>query len=173
MSRKEQAQKLIETFRNRNIDRVKLGGFDIDGVLRGKYVSLDKFESAVTSGFGFCDVIFGWDSADELYEGAGVTVTGWHTGYPDTHCTIDLDSLRYIPWEDNQPLFLVDFLAPDGSPLDVSPRQLAQRIVAKAEAMGFIAKTSAEFEFWVFRETPDSVREKDYRDMDSLTPGMF
>ena len=173
MSRKEQAKKLVETFRSREVDRVKLGGFDVDGILRGKYISLDKFESAVTSGFGFCDVIFGWDSADELYEDAGVTVTGWHTGYPDTHCEIDLDSLRYIPWEEDQPLFLCDFMAPDGSPLSVSPRQLAQRVVQKAHAMGFVAKTSAEFEFWVFDESPDSVREKEYRNLESLTPGMF
>ena len=113
MSRKEQAQKLIETFRNRNIDRVKLGGFDIDGVLRGKYVSLDKFESAVTSGFGFCDVIFGWDSADELYEGAGVTVTGWHTGYPDGLVQVDPSSCRDIPGADTL-LFLGAFVGEHG-----------------------------------------------------------
>src|SRR5689334_15006389 len=35
----------------------KIGGFDIDGVLRGKYVALDKLRSALEKGFGFCDVI--------------------------------------------------------------------------------------------------------------------
>ena len=33
-------------FEERGIRRVKLGAFDIDGVLRGKYISLDKFFSA-------------------------------------------------------------------------------------------------------------------------------
>lgn len=38
-------------------------GVDIDGVLRGKIMSKDKFLSAAKSdGFGFCSVIFGWDS---------------------------------------------------------------------------------------------------------------
>jgi glutamine synthetase len=32
---------------------------DIDGILRGKYIHKDKFESAIESGFGFCDVVFG------------------------------------------------------------------------------------------------------------------
>lgn len=70
-----------QLFAKHNIAKVKLGGFNIDGVLRGKYVSLEKFLAAVESGFGFCDVIFGWDSSDALYH--NVTVTGWHTGYPN------------------------------------------------------------------------------------------
>ena len=44
--------------------RVRLGGFDIDGVLRGKYISKEKFDSVLEGGLGFCDVIFGWDSQD-------------------------------------------------------------------------------------------------------------
>jgi len=39
-------------FDERGIRRVKLGAFDIDATLRGKYISLDKFWSAVESGMG-------------------------------------------------------------------------------------------------------------------------
>ena len=59
-----------------SITKIKVGGFDIDGVLRGKYISRDKFDSAAETGLGFCDVIFGWDSSDALYD--NVKVTGWH-----------------------------------------------------------------------------------------------
>src|SRR4030095_14363430 len=58
----------------------EVAGGDLHGVLRGKYVSLDKFASVARGGLGFCDVVFGWDLADELYDNA--QVTGWHTGYP-------------------------------------------------------------------------------------------
>src|SRR4051794_4819527 len=75
-------------FEQRGIKRVKVGGFDVDGILRGKYLSLDKFWGAVEGGFGFCDVIFGWDIDDKLLD--NTTVTGWHTAYPDTHAQIDL-----------------------------------------------------------------------------------
>src|SRR5438105_13120893 len=95
-SRKAQLERLREEFRNQGIRKVKLGGFDVDGVLRGKYVSLDKFWSVAEGGLGFCDVIFGWDMSDQLYDRA--TVTGWHTGYPDTHATADLSTFRLIPW---------------------------------------------------------------------------
>src|SRR5438552_12190867 len=60
---------------------VKIAVTDVDGVLRGKYLHRDKFLSALEKGFGFCDVIVGWDSNDQLYD--NVAYTGWHTAYPD------------------------------------------------------------------------------------------
>ena len=50
------------------LSHVKVGVFDIDGILRGKYVSRAKFLSALENGFGFCDVVLGWDSNDQLYD---------------------------------------------------------------------------------------------------------
>ena len=64
------AKQLKEAFEKHGIRRVKVGGFDVDGVLRGKYVSLDKFWGALEDALGFCDVIFGWDAADVLYDNA-------------------------------------------------------------------------------------------------------
>ena len=86
---------LKDELERRSIRRAKIGGFDIDGVLRGKYVSLEKLWSVIEKGFGFCDVIFGWDVADVLYDNAAVT--GWHTGYPDIHAKLDLDTFRVLP----------------------------------------------------------------------------
>ncbi len=79
----------------RGIKKAKIGGFDVDGVLRGKYVSLDKLYSALEKGFGFCDVIFGWDIADQLYDNA--KVTGWDSGYPDAHAKLDPQTFRVLP----------------------------------------------------------------------------
>lgn len=39
---------------------------DVDGVLRGKIMAKDKFISAAKDGFGFCGVVFGWDSKSTL-----------------------------------------------------------------------------------------------------------
>jgi len=36
---------------------VKIGVFDTDGILRGKYLARDKFVSALDKNLGFCDVI--------------------------------------------------------------------------------------------------------------------
>jgi glutamine synthetase len=158
-------------FEKRGIKRVKIGGFDVDGILRGKYLSLEKFWSVAQSGLGFCDVIFGWDIDDKLLD--NTTVTGWHTAYPDTRGQLDLTTLRYMPWEPETATFLVDFISEEGVDHPASPRQILKRIVKKAEAMGFAPKFSSEYEFFIFKETPESLREKGYRNLTPLTPGMF
>ena len=40
-------EELRRAFEERGIRKVKVGGFDVDGVLRGKYISLEKFWSAL------------------------------------------------------------------------------------------------------------------------------
>src|ERR1700733_13777860 len=92
--------------------RVKIAVADIDGVLRGKYVSAEKFLSIAESGLGFCDVVFGWDMADTAYDNA--TYTGWHTGYPDAKVKLDLTTFRKIPWENDCPFFLGEFVDKTG-----------------------------------------------------------
>ena len=154
-----------------NIKRVKLGAFDIDSTLRGKYVSTEKFLTAAQSGLSFCDVIFGWDIADVLYDNA--KFTGWHTGYPDANCQIALDTFRVIPWEPGTAFFLLDFVTPDGKPLPIAPRQVLRRVVKRAEDLGYTPFFAAEYEFFFFRETPESLRAKNFRNLTPLTPGMF
>src|ERR1700733_11189205 len=108
------AKELREAFDKQGIRRVKVGGFDVDGILRGKYIALDKLRGALKEPMGFCDVIFGWDASDTLYDNA--RVTGWHSGYPDTRARIDLSTFRVQPWEPDTATFLVDFVQDDGSP---------------------------------------------------------
>lgn len=160
-----------QLFRKHQIAKVKLGGFDVDGILRGKYVSLEKFLSASEHGLGFCDVIFGWDSADALYDRP--SVTGWHTGYPDTTARVDLSTFRILPWEPNTAFFLLDFFGSDGKPLAVSPRHVLSRIIERAKSMGYFPRAAIEYEYWLFREDPYSAREKRFSNLAPMTPGMF
>ncbi len=163
---------LKKAFEEREIRKVKVGGFDVDGLLRGKYISTEKLWSAAEKGFGFCDVIFGWDVSDALYDNA--SVTGWHSGYPDAHAKIDLSTFRVLPSEPDTACFLADFYLPDGKhPHPACPRNLLKRVVARAEAAGFVPKFGSEFEFWLFQETPDSLHAKGFSNLDSVTPGMF
>jgi glutamine synthetase len=156
-----------------NIRKIKLGVFDIDGVLRGKYVSVDKFYSSIEKGFGFCEVIFGWDSGDELYADTSNTVIGPQTGYPDTLAKIDIDTARIVPWEPDTAIFITDMYTREGEPLEVSPRQVLQKVIREAKSLGFQPFMSSEYEYFFFRETPDSIREKNYHNLTPLTPGMF
>jgi glutamine synthetase len=150
------------------LSHVKVGAFDIDGVLRGKYISREKFISALEKGFGFCDVVLGWDSYDQLYD--NVTFTGWHTGYPDAPVRILPESCRNIPFEGDMLFFLGEFAPPAES---LCPRGILRRVLEKARQMGFTAYAAFEYEFFLFEETPHSVREKNYRHLKPLAPGFF
>jgi glutamine synthetase len=166
------AKDILAELRRSPTQKVKVAVTDIDGVMRGKYLHKDKFLSAAEGGgFGFCNVVFGWDSADVCYDNA--TYTGWHTGYPDAVARVDLSTARTVPWDGGVPFFLADFEDGKGGPLPVCPRSLLKKIVARAQAAGFIAKAGLEFEWFNFQETPESLAEKHYVSPRPLTPGMF
>lgn len=151
--------------------KVKLAIADIDGVLRGKYVSIEKFASAAEGGFGFCDVVFGWDMNDAAYD--NTVFTGWHTGYPDTLVHLDLATLRKIPWENDVAFVLGDCAVQGNGAHLICPRQLLKKITAECYSLGFTPFFSQEFEWFNFQETPQSIEEKNFNDLKPLTPGMF
>ena len=167
MNRKQ----LEDAFEKHGIRRVKVGGFDVDGILRGKYLSLDKFWGSLEDPIGFCDVVFGWDASDTLYDNS--RITGWHTGYPDTRARVDPSTFRVLPWEPDTAAFLLDFLTDDGSPHPACPRGLLKRIIAHARSLGLEPSMGAEFEFFVFKETPETLRAKHFQGLTPLSPGMF
>ncbi len=152
----------------RHPSHVKVGVFDVDGVLRGKYMSRTKFLSALERGFGFCDVVLGWDCQDQLYD--NVTYTGWHTGYPDAPVRILPDSVRELPFEDGTLFFLGEFAEAAQA---ICPRGMLRRVLERARQMGFDPQAGFEYEFFVFEEDAHSIRAKGYRGLKPMAPGFF
>ena len=163
----QSARKLIE---EKQIQNVKVAVTDCDGVMRGKYIQKKKFDSALENGLGFCDVIFGWDTNDQLYDKD--SFTGWNTAFPDAWARIDPASCRMLPTENNQSvLFLADFFGDAAAA--VCPRSILKKVLSRLKKIGLSATASAEFEFFLFDETPDSIREKKYKNLKPITPGNF
>jgi glutamine synthetase len=162
---------ILDFVKNHPSGKVKIAFADIDGILRGKYVSSDKFLSAASIGTTFCDVIMGWDAGDVAYD--NVKFTGWHTGYPDASARVDLSTFRKIPWENDVPFFLGELMDVPGTPSAICPRQLLKRIANAAVTEGYSPMSSQEFEWFNFAETPASARAKNYRNLVPLSPGMF
>ncbi|MHA1683504.1 MAG: glutamine synthetase family protein [Promethearchaeota archaeon] len=163
----------IQEYEANGTKMIKFGISTIDGVLTGKYISLEKFKKVAASTGNYCDVVLGWDVMDRCYDSTKL-FTGWHTGFPDGKIALDLNSERLLKEENNLPFFLGNFLANDGKRLHpVCPRALLKRVIAKAKEMGYSLKTGYEYEFFVFNETPKSVREKGYQNLDYLTRDSF
>jgi glutamine synthetase len=151
--------------------KVKVAVSDIDGILRGKYLHRDKFFGAAEGGFGFCDVVFGWDSSDNCYD--NTQVTGWQHGFPDALARLDLSTARHVPWDGGVPFFLGEFVNADGSPYPVCPRQVLKRVLARAAKLGVQPMAGMEFEWFNFAETPQTWAGKRGVNPEPITPGMF
>jgi len=168
------ASKVIAAVRNAPGNRVKVAVSDIDGVLRGKYIHKEKFYSAIEGGFGFCDVVFGWDMMDVTYD--NTTMMGWHKGFPDAVARIDPGTFRTVPWDDNVPFFLGEFVHQVKGrevPLPICPRQVLKRVLKRAEKLGVMPMCGMEFEWFNFAETPHTWAAKKGVGPTPVTPGMF
>ncbi|MBL4603988.1 MAG: glutamine synthetase [Emcibacteraceae bacterium] len=159
-------EKMISTNAIEDNQHVKIGIVDLDGIIRGKYISNAKFKSALKNGASFCDVVLGWDREDTIID--GLNLTGWHTGFPDAPITIDQSTLRNLPLENGTPFYLANFA---GKYTPYCPRSILKSVCDKAAEMGFHAFSGMEFEFTMFQETENSVREKNYNNLTPLSPG--
>ena len=165
---------IIAAVRKSPGNRVKVAVADIDGILRGKSIHKDKFFAAVESGFGFCDVVYGWDLNDVCYD--NTTMTGWHKGFPDALARLDLSTHRQVPWDENVDFFLGEFvMQKDGKevPLPLDGRQVLKRVLKRAEKLGVMPMCGLEFEWFNFLETPQSWAAKKGVGPTTITPGMF
>jgi glutamine synthetase len=167
MNKKEIIKKIQEL----ETVKIKFAVSDIDGILRGKYIHKKKFLNDIQKSIGFCDVIFGWDSGDSCYNNS--QLTGWHTGYPDARATIDINTLRNIPWENELPFFIADFSNDETYANGACPRSLLKRIKNECEAMGYKALFAQEFEWFNFKGTPSEIDNSGFKNLEPITPGMF
>lgn len=164
-------EEIIKKIQNSETAKIKFAVSDIDGILRGKYIHKKKFLDATNKTIGFCDVIFGWDSGDSCYDNS--QITGWHTGYPDAKATIDIDTFRNIPWENDLPFFIADFSDDEKYASSVCPRSLLKKVQRECESMGYKAMFAQEFEWFNFKGTPSEISNSGFQNLEPITPGMF
>ena len=111
----------------------------------------------VEGGFGFCDVVYGWDLHDQCYD--NTTLTGWHKGFPDALARLDFGTHRKVPWDDHVDFFLGDFVQMKerrGGAVPADGRQVLKRVLKRAEKLGLQPMCGLEFEFFNFIETPQT-----------------
>jgi glutamine synthetase len=132
---------------------VHIGIFDIDTVFREKAVGVAKAQRMIAEGYGFSDVLFEWDSAEATYAGGS---------FADEPAAIDPASGRVYPFAPDSAIFLSDLT---GRHAPMSPRSIAKAQIDRAAAMGYGIRVGFEYEFFLFEETPESLRAKGYRDL--------
>src|SRR5262245_61549202 len=122
------------------IETVKIGTPDMDGVYRGKRLAARQFlDGCDGPGFAQCDVIFGWDIAEEIITDH-LAIGSADNGFSDVLMRPDLDTFRVVPWEPGVAAVVCDVFDERGQPVAVSPRTVLRRVLDRARRMGFDAK---------------------------------
>ena len=149
------------------IETVIVCGIDMQGRLYGKRVTASFFLESVDGSTNTCACNFGWDM--DLILIPGLEFTGWHTGYQDMKAAPDFSTLRIYPWFDKTAIVICDSTYEDGSLVEIAPRTMLRRQHEAAEKMGFTPFMASELEFFLFKDSIDSAREKDYRDVEPFS----
>jgi glutamine synthetase len=94
------------------------------------------------------------------------------TGYPDADFRLLVDSERWLA-DEGSPYFIAELVSAEGERHPLCPRNRLAAVLERLADAGLTLVSGFEYEFFVFTETPHSVRDKGYRDLRPLTPGNF
>jgi glutamine synthetase len=148
------------------VDTVVAAMVDMQGRLVGKRVTGRFFVDEVAQeGAHACSYLLACDVDMEPLP--GYQLTSWATGYQDVWLRPDLGTLRRLPWLEGTALVLCDVCDEAGHPVPESPRQILRRQVERAEEQGFVSMVASELEFYLFRDTYEQARRKDYHGLET------
>jgi glutamine synthetase len=141
---------------------------DMYGRLLGKRITGRFFaKQAADAGYHACDYLLACDMEMDPVPGYGFT--SWESGYGDFHVVPDFDTARLAAWLPKTALIVCDLLTEAGeSPIEVSPRRVLQKQLERAAEMGFTVSGGSEIELYVFNESYDSARRKNYHDLEAM-----
>ncbi|HWI52556.1 MAG TPA: glutamine synthetase family protein [Symbiobacteriaceae bacterium] len=148
------------------IETVIVAICDMQGRLMGKRVRGDYFvQSCLEHGIHFCVYLLGTDM--EMNTPAGYQLMNWESGYGDWLARPDLSTLRILPWHEKTALVLADAVdEASGALVEVAPRSILRRQLARAEAMGLRPLMASELEFYLLNDTYESAYAKGFQNLD-------
>lgn len=167
------SSEVVRQLVDKGIRTVVIGGTDTHGVMRGKRVPLEQLERLLDEGMPLCDVfwVMHIDESDLVPRPHGHT--GYFptevAGYPDILGRPDVSTLREVPWHENTALLLCSWeQAHHAGPVPIDPRSVLARILERSRAMGFDPFSAAELEFYLLKETAETVMSRHARDLQPL-----
>src|SRR5215210_5240090 len=121
-----------------SIDTVLLCIADMEGRLQGKRLTARHFlDQVVDHDAEGCNYLLAVDVDMNTVD--GYEMSSWERGYGDFVFKPDMDTLRYVPWQEGTALVTCDLVWEDGSPVVASPRQILRRQLARLAERGWTA----------------------------------
>ena len=129
---------------------------DMNGSMRGKALRPQAFESALRNGTVMTDLILGLDPTDTPI--ADYDRFGIRTGAADLVVNPDASTLRALSWRPGWRICLATPSWPDGSPVDLAPREVFRHVVEDIATLGYEPMAALEYEvrIWDANEQPTS-----------------
>lgn len=138
------------------IDTVLVAGVDMQGRMMGKRFHaahfIDNWQETHC-----CDYLLAVDM--EMTPVPGFASASWDRGYGDYVMRPDMATLRALPWLPGTALVLCNLLDHHGKEVEVSPRAILKRQVARAQAIGFQPMMASELEFYLFENAYEGLRD--------------
>ncbi|MFT5116066.1 MAG: glutamine synthetase [Parasphingorhabdus sp.] len=133
-----------------DVTTAHVGIFDLMGTFRERRLGINDVASVMDGGGTFVNVLPQWDAGENVI-GSGPFV--------GESVAVDPESIRPYPFEDNACLMIADYTGPSSA---LSPKQLLQRQIDKADGLGFGVRAALESEFYVLEEDAGSLRESGF-----------
>ncbi|MBI3296953.1 MAG: glutamine synthetase [Elusimicrobia bacterium] len=154
-------KKLVDLCRRGAVDTVVMVFPDMLGRLLGKRVTGRFFaDEAASHGTHACAYLLTVDMEMEPVQ--GFELTSWDKGYGDFRLVPDYSTARLTPWLEKTAMVLCDLALEDGGPVEVSPREILKRQVARAAAKGFKFLVGSELELYLYKDDYEAARTKGY-----------
>ena len=141
---------------------------DLYGRLVGKRITADFFlDQTACSGMHACDYLLTVDMEMNVIE--GYDFANWDKGYGDFHCAPDFSTLSQATWLDRTALVLCDLQTDEThQPIPVAPRTLLKDQIARLQDVGYTAKGGSELEYFLFKDSYETAREKHYENLETF-----
>ena len=141
------------------------GAADLNGIFRGKRVPAVRFCEHPLASVAVSDYFWAMDTEEAVVpKEAGYSGwwPSWDQGFGDVAVFPDLSTFRVVPWLDRTGLVLCEHFFLDGRAIEVAPRRVLNRMVDRAASVG-TPKFAAELEFFLYRESEESLEQKGHR----------
>jgi len=148
------------------IDTILVCFVDMQGRLMGKRFHGRHFCDSAFKETHCCDYLLATDL--EMYTVPGYRASSWQVGYGDYVMKPDLGTIRPLPWLEGSAMVLCDMLDHHGHPVAHSPRAILKKQIERLEQRGLVAMMATELEFFLFQDSYETLRDRNYRDLVTL-----
>ena len=137
--------------RDNRIDEIEAVIPDMTGIARGKLIPAHKYSEEI--GMRLPEAIFLQTVTGEYPEDQSAV----DPADKDIFLKPDLDSFRLVPWtQEPTALVIHDCFYADGSPVEMAPRYVLQKVVDAYREHGWEPVVAPELEFYLIKPNPDA-----------------